>query len=81
MASEELEIGYESGDRLAHVSLKNGGTMVSNHGQCTARGGADSREAPAHITHPPLTKRYLPKDLILSWVVIPQVSHTFLFRL
>lgn len=60
-----------------HMNLKNGGTMVSNYGQYVARGRADSREAPAHITHPPLKQSYLPKGLILTWVVTPQVSHTF----
>lgn len=54
MASEELEVGYKLGGRLVHRSLKNGGTMVSNYGQCVDRGRADSREAPAYITCPPV---------------------------
>lgn len=53
--------------------------MVSNYGQCVPRGQADSREAPAHMTRLPLMQSYLPKDLILTWVVTPWVSPTFPF--
>lgn len=79
MATEELEVRYESRGRLVHVSFKNGGTMV-DYGQCVARGRADSREAPAHITDPTLMQSHLPSGLTLTWVC-PKFHTTFLFCL